>query len=304
MSADEPVSDNVPRKLRTSPFLPGPLDSPPPAVHVEVEFGAKSRRAPQRFANEDHYLVLRLGRNQETILTSLPSHAIPQRFDEFGYGMLVANGMGANGEAASRIAITTLVHLAVYFGRWNLRIDEPTAWEVMNRGERFYKAIDAALLQAGLHGGLALESTLTAVFTVGQDLFFAHVGHSRGYLFRDGQLMQLTHDHTFLGDYLGGTPDINLTGTEEVPGNVSGPDGGSGIHGPKIDVERVGLLDGDIVLMCTKGLTDVVDEKAIAKVLALPATPDNQCQTLVNLAMEIGGREDATALVARYRIPV
>lgn len=302
MSSEDPVPDNVPRWFRTSPLLPGPLDSPPPAVTVEVEFGAKSRRAPQRFANEDHYLVLRLGRHQDTILTSLPSHAIPHRFDEFGYGMLVANGMGANGEAASRIAITTLVHLAVYFGRWHLRIDEPTAWEVMNRGKRFYRAVDAALLQAGLHGGLALESTLTAVFTVGQDLFFAHVGHSRAYLFRDGRLMQLTHDHALTREHLGGTPDINLMGSEEGP--LSEPDEMPGIHGPKIDVERVGLLDGDIVFMCTKGLTDVVDEEAITKVLALPATPDNQCQTLVNLAMEAGGREDATALVARYRIPV
>jgi len=304
MSSEESIPDNVPRWFRASPRLPGPLDSPPPAVHVEVEFGARSRRAPQRFANEDHYLVLRLGRNQETILTSLPSHAIPQRFDEYGYGMLVANGMGANGEAASRIAITTLVHLAVYFGRWHLRIDEPIAWEVMNRGERFYRAIDAALLQAGRQGGLALESTLTAVFTVGQDLFFAHVGHSRAYLFRDGQLMQLTHDHTLAREHLGGTPEINLTASEALDSSLPEPLEKPGIYGPRIDVERVGLLDGDTIFMCTNGLSDMVDKKAIARVLALPATPDNQCQTLVNLAMDAGGREDATALVAHYRIPL
>ena len=65
--------------------------------------------------------------HQDTLLTSLPSHVIPQRFDEFGYGMLVANGMGVNGEAASRIAVTTLVHLVVYFGKWHLRIEEPIA---------------------------------------------------------------------------------------------------------------------------------------------------------------------------------
>ena len=304
MSSDESIPDNVPRWFRASPSLPGPLDSPPPAVNVEVEFGARSRRAPQRFANEDHYLVLRLGRHQDTILTSLPSYAIPERFDEFGYGMLVANGMGANGEAASRIAITTLVHLAVYFGRWHLRIDEPIAWEVMNRGERFYRVIDAALLQAGRRGGLALESTLTAVFTVGHDLFFAHVGHSRAYLFRDGQLMRLTHDHTHTREHLGGRPNISLTAPEDPHTSLAEPVEEAGVHGPRIDVERVGLLDGDTVFMCTNGLSDMVDEEAIARVLGLPATPDNQCQQLVNLAMDAGGREDATALVARYRIPL
>jgi len=305
MSSDEPIPDNVPRWFRASPLLPGPLDSPPPAVNVEVEFGARSRRAPQRFANDDHYLVMRLGRYQDTLLTSLPSHVIPQRFDEFGYGMLVANGMGVNGEAASRIAVTTLVHLVVYFGKWHLRIEEPIAWEVMDRGERFYRAIDSALLQAGRHGGLALESTLTAVFTVGNDLFFAHVGDSRAYLFRDDKLMRLTHDHTFTREHLGGAPNITLAaGPEDLRGVTESVEAPAGLHGPRIDVERLGLLDGDTVFMCTNGLTDMIDEERIADVLRLPTSPDTQCQTLVDLAMDAGGREDATALVARYRIPV
>ena len=59
--------------------------------------------------------------------------------------MVVADGMGSAGEAASRLAISTLVHLAIYFGRWNVRIDEPIAEEVMDRAERFYRSVDSTL---------------------------------------------------------------------------------------------------------------------------------------------------------------
>jgi serine/threonine protein phosphatase PrpC len=130
------------------PALPGPWDSPPPAEEVAVEFGAWSRRGPSRAVNDDHYLVLRLGRHQETLMTSLPAADVPQRFDEYGYGMVIADGMGAAGEPASRLAITTLVRLAIEFGRWHLRVTEPIAHEVVDRAERFYRSVDSTLLQA------------------------------------------------------------------------------------------------------------------------------------------------------------
>src|SRR5271156_2518114 len=86
------------------------LDSrefPPLSSRVTATFGAQSRRGRMRLVNEDHYLVLRLGRYQETLLTSLPEDAIAQRFDEHGYAMVVADGMGGTGagEAASHLAI-------------------------------------------------------------------------------------------------------------------------------------------------------------------------------------------------------
>ena len=91
---------------------------------IRVEFGACSSPGT-RPANQDHYLVLRLGRHQETIATSLPEGEVPVRFDEAAYGMAVADGMGAvgAGETASRMAISTLAHLALHFAKWNVRIE-------------------------------------------------------------------------------------------------------------------------------------------------------------------------------------
>ena len=130
-------------------------------------------------------------------MTSLPEHDVLERFDEYAYGMLVADGLGdtGTGEAASRMAITTLVHLVIYFGRWNVRIDDDIARDVMDRAERFYRGVDSTLLHRSPEGH-RLQTTLTAAFSAGSDLFLAHVGHSRVYLVRNRKLVRLTRDHT------------------------------------------------------------------------------------------------------------
>jgi len=281
----------------------GSPDAPPPSADVEVEFGARSQRGPLRSGNDDHYLILRLERHHETLMTSLPDSDLPKRLDEYGYGMVVADGMGRAGEAASRLAISTLVHLALTFGRWNVRVDEAIAEEMMERAERFYRSVDATLLRAGHQAARGLETTMTAVYSAGDDLFFVHVGHARAYLFRDGELLRLTRDHTLarerpsrarMVDVSASAQDHTHLVTETLGGTVAGA--------PRIDIERISLADGDVVLLCTNGLTDVVDDAGIAGALRQHRTPDDQCGALVDLAASSGGPDDVTALVAHYRI--
>jgi protein phosphatase len=291
------------RRSVVKPALRGPLDSPPPSANVDVEFGAWSRRGPSRSVNDDHYLVLRLGRHQETLMTSLPAADVPQRFDEYGYGMVIADGMGAAGEPASRLAITTLVRLAIEFGRWHLRVTEPIAHEVVDRAERFYRSVDATLLQASYNGDAGLRTTLSAVFSAGDELFFAHVGHSRAYLFRDDQLTQLTRDHTLAEERPGKALILEVSnGAQDQHHIVTKTLGSGGAGRLRLDIERCGLLDGDRVLLCTNGLTDVITDAGIAGELRAHSTPEDQSRALVDLAAELGGTDDVTALIAHYRI--
>lgn len=302
MNADEPVD------LRTLAGAPrqGFPDSPPPAVNVDVEFGAASRTSPLRAVNEDHYLIVRLGRHQETLITSLPDEVVPQRFDEYGYAMVVADGVGGTGtgEAASRLAIATLAHLAIYFGRWNVRIDDQIAREVMDRAERFYRSVDSTLLHRSA-GTAALRTTLTASYTAGRDLFLVHVGHSRAYLLHERRLTRLTRDHTLADEPATGTgPLVNIVASARdlhhiLTETIGSPD----LTGPMIDIEHGQLADGDRLLLCTNGLTDMVGEDRIADVLRFDLTPDEQCAALVDFAVEAGGADDVTAVVAHYRIP-
>ncbi len=291
-----------------SPYFDN-AEFPPPSATAQITFGAQSRRGLMRSINDDHYVVIRLGRHQETLLTSLPDALITDRFEEYGYAMIVADGVGgAGGEAASHLAIATLVYLVQHFGKWNLRVDDVIAREIMARAERFYRHVDSTVTYERRKMEVPTsQTTLTAVFGAGRDLFFAHVGHSRAYLFRDGNLLRLTRDHTTErrqspGASLGPLVDVNTT-ARDLKHVLTDTIGMGGPIGPLIDLERVRLDDQDRVLVCTNGLTDMVDESSIGDILASERSPTGQSQALVDLAIALGGDDDATALVAHYRIP-
>ena len=281
-----PLGDDAPApQWQPVSRFPGRIDSPAPAPEVVVDFGACSRRGPLRASNDDHYWIVRLGRQQETLRSSLPYGTVPPRFDEFASGMVVADGMGRDAEAASRLAIATLAHQSVHFGEWHVRVDVPTAHEILDRAARFFKNVDAALLEAAQGNPAGLRSTLTAVFTAGNELFFAYVGDSPVYLFRNGTLAPLTRN----------TARAAGAGAAETLGAPQ-------LLRPSVDVERCGLLDGDVVLLCTNGLTDAVADDRIAHALRQPGTAEDQARALVDLAGRSGGHDDVTTVVARYRI--
>ena len=299
MRADD--SSNPPKLVQMVP--PSPLDSPPPSVDMEVGFGALSRQAPGRAVNDDHYLIMRLGRHLETLKTSLPDGDLPRHFDEYGYGMVIADGMGGAGDLASRLAIATLVQLAIDFGKWHVRVNEPIADEMMDRAERYYRSVDSILQETSNRYPGALQTTMTAVYTAGSELFFAHVGHSRAFLFRDGHLMQLTRDHTLDRERPGKATIVDVSASAQDQRHIVTETLGVAGAGPlRVDVERCGLVDGDIVLLSTNGLTDVAEDARIAEALGLPGTPDDRCRALVGLAASSGATDDVTVLVAHYRI--
>ncbi len=70
-----------------------------------------------------------------------------------------------------------------------------------------------------------------------------------------------------------------------------------------VDVDHVRLADGDQILLCTDGLTDVVADAAIADVLRSATSAADACQTLINLALKAGGPDNVTTVVCRYDIP-
>jgi protein phosphatase len=180
------------------------------------------------------------------------------------------------------------------------------AREILARAERFYRHVDSTVIHQRHAGGLPPDqTTLTATFGAGHDLFFAHVGHSRAYLFRNRELMRLTRDHVLdrrQSAPVGPLVDVNTT-ARDLRHILTDTIGMGGPIGPTIDLERIQLQDNDCVLVCTNGLTDAVAEPAIASLLASDRSPEEQAHKLVDLAVDSGTTDDVTALVARYRIP-
>ena len=279
----------------------------PLSSSVTVDVAARSERGMARDSNDDHYLVVRLARSQETLATSLSPADVPAPFQEQGYAMLVADGMGAGGagSVASRIAISTIAHLALDHGRWNLRVNPDTAMEIMARAEQFYGRADAEVF-ARSRAGTALTgmaTSLTAAYSAGDSLFVAHVGHSRAYLFRQGALTLLTRDHTMARQMAAARCPVPVERNAQDLQHILTDAIGAGHNAPAVDVEQFRLSNGDLVLLCTNGLTDVVDEGRIAEVLSLPRQPAEQCAILTELALERRTEDNVTVVLGQYRIP-
>jgi protein phosphatase len=297
--------DRSARRRALSPIL-GWDDSLPLSSSVKVQFAARSNPGHVRPVNADHYLVARLGRNQETLATSLAGSDLPAHFEEHAYCMIVADGLGAEaGAVASRVAISTFAHLAIHFGQWNVRVDARTASEIVERAEWFYERVHEALVKrARAHPILSdMATTLTAAYSAGEELFLVHVGHSRAYLFRDGDLIQLSSDHT-LAQQMIDTPGPARVGrpTDDLK-HILTDALGSRPNGPRVEVEQFRLWDSDRILLCTDGLTDMVEEDRIADVLALRREPGESCETLVDLALKAGGQDNVTVILTQYEIP-
>jgi protein phosphatase len=273
---------------------------------VEVEVAAQSDRGRVRPNNEDHYLVGRIGRSLECLHTNLPAGSMPERFQERGHVMLVADGLGGSsaGEVASALAVGLATRMAVCHGRWELKGERDHALGLVERMSAYLRDIDRILgeraaREPGLEG---MATTLTIAYSVDDQLFLFHVGDSRAYLYRDGHLRQLTRDQTMAQELADGgviaAGEVATHHLRHVLTNVVGRQRGM----VSADVERFGLLDGDWLLLCSDGLGEHLDDAAVAGVLAASGAPADACRRLVAAALERGGRDNVTVIVGRYRI--
>jgi len=284
------------------------LDTVPPfSAPVRVDVGGLSHTGKVRSRNEDHFIVMRIGRYLETVLTTLPDGEVPARADESGYAIVVADGMGghADGELASRMAISGLVQQLLALPEWIFRLDDSSAGDASQRSKRRFRRLNTLLLEYGRRkpasGGMG--TTLTAARIMGHDLHVVHVGDSRAYLLRDTRLHRLTRDHTFVQLLV----DRGELSPEEAAHSASrhllvNALGGSN-EDVAVDVDQVRLADGDRLLLCSDGLTDLVDDDAIREVLIDSSDSAAACRRLVDLALANGGRDNITAVVASCTFP-
>jgi protein phosphatase len=275
---------------------------------LEVDVAALSHPGKVRRNNEDHFMAARFDRTMSTLATNLPEGEIPQRYSETVYAMLVADGVGgaAAGEVASRTAIHAIVDLVLETPDWIMRLDDRLAEEVLQRMERRFKLVRETLVErANADPGLrGMATTMTVACSLGPELLTAHVGDSRAYVFRKGaRLERLTRDQTMAQSLA----DAGAISQEEVAKHPSRHVLTSALatRGAFVQVElkRWRLEDGDQLLLCSDGLTEMVSDETIAKVLAAPGPSAETCRRLVDLALEEGGKDNVTVVLGRYRIP-
>jgi PPM family protein phosphatase len=274
---------------------------------VRIDVSGESHTGHHRANNEDHFLITKLTRTLQKLATSLPAGDVPERAEEVNYSMIVVDGMGghAAGEIASRMAISTLISLALDVPDWIFKVEPDQAGEIESRARERVQEVGAVLAERGrrepaLRG---MGTTLTAARSLGRDLMITHVGDSRAYLLRAGVLHRLTRDHTYAQLLV----DTGQLAPEDAAGSrhrhiLTNALGESGEE-VQVDTDRLQLEDGDRLLLCSDGLTDLVDDGVIAKLLGEATTSGDACQRLVEQALDRGGRDNVTVVVAIYGIP-
>ena len=244
--------------------------------------------------------------SSEILQTNLPQDCLPEQTGDDGYLFIVADGMGgmAAGEVASRLAISTSLKLFQRSEKWGFRVNHREARELFDRINRDLQEIDKALTEqsAADRRLLGMGTTLTAAYSMGVDLFIVHLGDSRVYLHRDGILRQLTKDHTVAQ----AMADAGHISPEDVRHHVkrNALTNFLGGHNGKVraDLRWLRLADGDRLLLCSDGLNEMVDDASIARILGRRATVREAAQSLLDEALDRGGKDNITIIVAGYQI--
>jgi protein phosphatase len=273
---------------------------------LAVEIGSATDTGHVRENNEDSYLVIRFGRSLETLSTNLTEDLIDPNYSVTGYGMLVADGMGgmAAGEVASNLALAGLIELILDTSDWVLALKRNKDINtVTHRMRHRFLKIDEMLRQAAENNSSlrGMGTTLTVAGILENNLFVGHVGDSRAYLFRDDKLTQLTVDHTLAQALIdAGVANHDDPATRSMRHVLTAAIGSLG-ESIQPQVQRLTLRAGDQILLCTDGLTEMVDEATIANVIREAGSTQAGCQSLIDLALGAGGVDNVTVLLARVR---
>ena len=303
-SFDSDQTDPGPDPRLTTPQAP----ARPFSYRVDLDVAGCSDAGHVRTNNEDHFIISRLGRFLETLGTNMPPELQPPRFEEAFYGMIVADGVGGGtaGEVASQTAIRTLVQLASNSPNWIFRpAEEEFRQALLERLRTRMSQIHEEMIRRArdepdLKG---FGTTMTLALSVGNVLFLAHLGDSRAYLLRGGRMEQLTRDHTLAQDLA----DKGMVSGYGMPVEKLRHVLTQALTDHARPVEPYSraqeLEDGDRVLLCSDGLTDLLDDAAIAAILGRDEPAEAIARLLVQAALDAGGTDNVTVIVAAYRMP-
>ncbi len=210
---------------------------------------------------------------------------------------IVADGMGGHqaGETASQAVVTVLPKMIEQRRAAARKRDVPslarTVQDAIAELSRMLRQQSAE--QTGLAG---MGSTVVLACIRDEAAIIAHMGDSRAYLFRRGKLKQLTDDHSLVGILLR-QGEITPAEARVHPARnrISRYVGMEGEARP--EARTLKLLRGDRLLLCTDGLTGMVEDDAIASLLAAERDPEGACAALINAANKGGGKDNITALI-------
>jgi PPM family protein phosphatase len=263
---------------------------------IRVQVFGKTDLGRSRDHNEDSFLVADLTRKDPSLQPQVRRHDLGERGSLF----VVADGMGgaAAGELASEMATATIYQHLVR--TWNAE-EELTPQRF---AYRLKEAIEVANSSIHAHAKAHPEvrgmgTTTTAAGVLGDHLYLTQVGDSRAYLIRNGAAHQLTKDQSLMQRLVEAGELTEEEAAQSERRNIIlqalGPD-----PKVKVDLTHQEIRRGDILVLCSDGLSGQVKKDEIARVVSQAADLAAACDRLITLANERGGPDNITVLIARF----
>jgi protein phosphatase len=221
----------------------------------------------------------------------------------------VCDGLGGHnaGEVASRMTVETITSF-IERSHEDTEVTWPFGFMIdlsfdANRllaaiglaNKRVFREADAELEYKGM------GSTVVTALVRGPVLTVAWLGDSRAYLLRDGALEQVTRDHTWVNMAVAAKILPEQQAEKNPWSHVLTKSVGSQEQAVADTAERT-LVSGDLILLCSDGLTKMIKDEEVARLLtSAPASVEDAAKRLVSVANEAGGRDNTTVVLVRYR---
>ena len=250
--------------------------------------------------NEDQYAVIRRVRQSEVLAKSFSLGESDLQDDNLeAYWLMVADGLGGqvSGEVASETAIRAVMQYASEISSWVMRPLGEIRADLEKRLQLYGDAISRAMRERVEErpelAGMA--TTLTSVYLFGNQAAVLNVGDSRTYLFRQRELKQLTEDHTLSRQLQRqGLPEKMADAYRNVVTRCFDTSGTE----TTFDLSLVHLEEGDQLLLCSDGLSDMVSDTELCQIFLRASGARSICSDLMNAALRNGGRDNITAVIA------
>lgn len=267
-----------------------------PRGEIRVRLFARTDVGQIREHNEDNFLVADLTRKQRGLLEANRASAVGKHGSIFA----VCDGMGgaAAGEIASQLAVD------IIYERMAENLDEQHALSRDELARRLVRAIEAAGLRIFQEAKLdrsrrGMGTTVTAAALVDDYLFFAQVGDSRGYVMREGQLVQLTRDQSLVNQLIEAGQLTEEEAETFEHNNIILQALGTA-DTVQVDLTYCELRKGDTLLLCSDGLSGMVRFDDIREVLRSTTEPLEACKQLTERANQAGGHDNITVIVVKF----
>ena len=212
---------------------------------------------------------------------------------------IVADGMGGHkaGDIASKLAVETIYQVL----RESKHSDDLRFEQISHYLNDSIQKANSKIFEEGKKnpGQAGMGTTVVVTWIKNDNATIAYVGDSRAYLLRKNNLRQITSDHTLVNDYLTkGLLQLNEVDhhpLRHVLSRAVGPQ-----EQVEADILCVPLQPGDILLLCTDGLSNMLSKDKMEDILISPESIETKTQRLINQALDSGGSDNVTAMLIQY----